>query len=813
MKKKIIHLLPNAHIDPVWLWTYQEGIAEALSTCRSLVNMMKKYPDLTFIRGEAWIYEQVIKYDEELFSEIKKLVIEKRWDIVGGNYIQSDTNLPETATFLKQFEVGKEFFTKHFNVDISAGWSADSFGQSRGLPEIYQASGMKYYAFGRPESWIYPMQRPLFKWRGASGAELLAFRIPFDWYAIERNGITKRIEDYLEQMGNWGMENTALFFGLGDHGGGTSERLIQDIHACQKKYNSDSVEIKFSTLHDFFAAAEAELKTLPADFLNIIDDEINFLQRGYYSSCAKVKFPYRHTEAKVRGSNNLTTFINNTLGKDTPSEFDKFWKTLMFNSFHDILPGTSIEEACNEQANQIKGLHYDADFVEFNSMLKLSKKIDTTVKPVPFDFPEAVPFLVFNPSASAYNGEIELEAGLDYRPIWSYEGRSSELPVELLDENNEAIPFQFIDVRNNFLSDLPWFKRVVFNSTIPAMGWKKFTLGYVENPVTKTAETTTKALNDYTICSKAYKVEADIATNSIKIYHQDKLLFDHNGISFVSSRDIWGSWGHIKEDPNAFMISDTVEKWQLTKVNVLENGPVRAKMYLLFAGKKSHVEVTVSVNDECDFVDMKLRVLWNERATRLSMQVASAKSIDYQVVGGICKRSEDVQGDVPGGRYLTWHKEQQSVAIASDCLYGYSNMKDKHFRATIIRGNLYATSGEVEAEELIHRVANDQGEHSCQFRISANAEKVLALSNALEFAPKSIMCDRHEGKLAKTGSLLEITPSQVDLLSANKVGNLLTLKLQLLDHKAVTATIKTPDFCDTIELKPYEIITYKKDIQ
>ena len=36
---KRVHLICNAHLDPVWLWRWQEGCTEALSTFRTAEPM------------------------------------------------------------------------------------------------------------------------------------------------------------------------------------------------------------------------------------------------------------------------------------------------------------------------------------------------------------------------------------------------------------------------------------------------------------------------------------------------------------------------------------------------------------------------------------------------------------------------------------------------------------------------------------------------------------------------------------------------------------------------------------------------------
>ena len=101
MDKLTLHIIPNAHLDPVWLWDRREGLNEGLRTCATMVRLMDRHPDLTFNRGEAAIYSHVARYDKGLFARIGELVREGRWCIVGGNWIQQDQNMPGTADMLK----------------------------------------------------------------------------------------------------------------------------------------------------------------------------------------------------------------------------------------------------------------------------------------------------------------------------------------------------------------------------------------------------------------------------------------------------------------------------------------------------------------------------------------------------------------------------------------------------------------------------------------------------------------------------------------------------------------------------------------
>ena len=80
MKKTIVHVVPNAHLDPVWLWDFREGLNEGVATCRAMLNLLDAEPDLTFIRGEAAIYEHIRRTDPATYARIKKMIRTGRFD-------------------------------------------------------------------------------------------------------------------------------------------------------------------------------------------------------------------------------------------------------------------------------------------------------------------------------------------------------------------------------------------------------------------------------------------------------------------------------------------------------------------------------------------------------------------------------------------------------------------------------------------------------------------------------------------------------------------------------------------------------------
>ncbi len=73
-KRQKCFLICNAHLDPVWLWTWEEGLAEAISTYRVAADFCDQYRDFVFNHNESLLYEWVERNDPELFRRIQKHV-------------------------------------------------------------------------------------------------------------------------------------------------------------------------------------------------------------------------------------------------------------------------------------------------------------------------------------------------------------------------------------------------------------------------------------------------------------------------------------------------------------------------------------------------------------------------------------------------------------------------------------------------------------------------------------------------------------------------------------------------------------------
>lgn len=82
MIRKRIHLVCNAHLDPVWLWHWEDGLTEALSTYRTAADFCEGHEDFVFNHNEALLYRWAL--EPQLFKRIETLVRKGQWEIAGG---------------------------------------------------------------------------------------------------------------------------------------------------------------------------------------------------------------------------------------------------------------------------------------------------------------------------------------------------------------------------------------------------------------------------------------------------------------------------------------------------------------------------------------------------------------------------------------------------------------------------------------------------------------------------------------------------------------------------------------------------------
>ena len=317
------HLIANAHLDPVWLWDWREGLNEGIITSRTILDLMDEMPELTCIRGESLVYRHIEENDPETFARICQRVAEGRWDVVGGTYVQPDTNLTGTETFCRHFARSQAYFRSRFGRAAEIAWAADSFGHSAGLPDILVAAGMTGFSCTRPGAGQVALAKPAFWWEGSGGGRVLAYRPQAGWYGCERDEMTRKLDGLLAAADQGDLHHVGAYSGLGNHGGGPTRRILREIAAWASAH--PEVDVVHSGLHRFFAALRQEVGEKGGEgFLPVHRGELNYCLRGCYVSVAKLKYAFRKTEVAVSRAEAADSAIAAALGQ-SPAALDQAW--------------------------------------------------------------------------------------------------------------------------------------------------------------------------------------------------------------------------------------------------------------------------------------------------------------------------------------------------------------------------------------------------------------------------------------------------------------------------------------------------------
>ena len=444
---KTIHLVCNAHLDPIWLWEKDEGIAEAISTFRTAADFCDEYDGFVFNHNEAVLYEWVEEHDPALFSRIQQLVRDGKWHIMGGWYLQPDCNMPSGESIYRQIETGRDYFVEKFGVFPTTAINFDPFGHSRGLVQILKKNGYDSYIVCRPGQNDCPLPADTFRWVGYDGSEVVAHRA-YGSYLTGRGQAAGKIMGYT----NSGFETSdgLVLWGIGNHGGGPSREDMKKIGELKL----DGYEIRHSTPEAFFAAIDR-------DALPVVDYSLNPWAVGCYTSQVRIKQAHRRLEGDLYMTEKMVSHAAICGVMTYPVEdFAAAQRDLVFCEFHDVLPGSSIqraEEAALRQLNHGLEILARLKTHAFFALCSGQKRANDG----------EIPILAYNPHPYPVDTLLECEFQLADQN-WN-EGEFTDVRVF---SGDEELPAQVEKEYSNL--NLDWRKHVTFCAVLPPSSVSRF---------------------------------------------------------------------------------------------------------------------------------------------------------------------------------------------------------------------------------------------------------------------------------------------------------------------------------------------------
>ena len=742
MENKKFYCVGNAHLDPLWLWRWQEGSCEAKATIRSALDRMKEYPEFKFVCAASQVFEWIEEFDKDMFGEIKDRIAEGRFVIVGGWFVQPDCNSPSGESFARHGLYAQRYFKEKFGVTAHTGYNVDSFGHNAMLPQILKKQGMDNYIFMRPAPHEKEIPEELFNWVSPDGSKVLTSRIPDPYCRNMRD--EEQMEKEIEKAINHDKtnDNLTFFYGVGNHGGGPTKQNINLILKTREKHPDK--EFIFSTLEDYFEAVSGKQDAVPE-----LRDDLQFHATGCYAALASMKNDIRRAECELTAAENFGMMAHTLCGKELPDNkvIKDAWKNVLFSHFHDSMGGCSIKTAHDDIHLTLGESRSIAARITNNSLQTLSWQIDSR------DASKGFPWVVFNPHP------FEVKAVIAQR----CRGKST-----LHSEDGNLLPFQPVHL-DSHLTDGGWNQKLAVEVTVAPMGYATVFQKYPDeqNPLSWNEESKVKAEGNI-LENTRYRVTFEKHTGYItSLFDKEKekeLIRGYGAVPVVIDEVGIDTWAH-----NITHFDREIAKFYDAKLTVVEKGPVRATIKVESRYNDSRLTQYFSLTESGD-LQVRAIVNWHEKRKMLKLRfntVFDNAKAYYEIPFGVMERDLDGK-EYPGLKWQAIKNSEGGLAIINNNKYSFSGL-DSAMDLTVIRSPYYNDhSGLMEDAE---GTFTDQGEHEFSYGLipvyedgwSRVIKEAILLNNPVTL----VVENNHEGSLPFTDSAVNVDKENI-IISAIK---------------------------------------------
>ena len=789
MKK--VYLICNAHLDPMWLWEWEEGAAAALSTFRSAVGFCEKYHAFVFNHNEALLYKWIEEYEPELFERIRIQVRKGRWKMMGGWYLQPDCLMPSGEGFVRQITEGNRYFEEKFGVTCKTAVNFDSFGHSRGLVQILKKCGYENYLICRPTKNERPDLPEEFDWKGFDESTIRVHR-HFELYNSPLGKAAEKIEHLISE--NEWKEDLMILWGVGNHGGGPSRKDIEDIASLQVKMAAKGVEMVHSSPDDYFEARKDQVFPILAEALTPCNT-------GCLSSMSLIKQKYRKLENELFFTEKLASCAYAAKVADYPTaELHEAIKDLLFLQFHDILPGSAISPV--EEA----GLRIADHALEILSRLRarLFFACSSGIRPKA----DCYPVLVFNPHPNTQHAMISCEfqlADQNWGEDFTY--------FHVFRESGEEVPSQIGKEYCNL--NLDWRKRVIFETELSPMSMNVFFCHpYRAKKISAPKQGFCFQNGDLVI---SFHEESgwinSIKKNGEELLSDELRLFVHE-----DTEDPWAmqafQYRELGAALESFRLMSRQEakeyahiKAELPALRVIEDGPVRTVVEGLYCFGHSFAVIHYIFGKQAPGVEIAAELQWNEKDRLLKWHIPlkEAGHLRGETAFGVQDLFSE-GGETDHQRYCTIRSGSHLISLINTGTYAVS-LKDGVLMPTLLRSPAYS-GHPIENREILHQdrytPRMDQGRRTFTLRLDVDPpeEEIGNLAQwfnqppyALSFFPS--------GAGERIPPLLKIESNQILLSTCKKADRGSGLILRLVNGAEIPTecTLSSSQLSSPVKLK------------
>jgi alpha-mannosidase len=617
------------------------------------------------------------------------------------------------------------------------------------MPQFYRNAGIEAFItqkIGWNDTNVFPHR--LFWWEGPDGSRILAY-FPFDY--VNTIGDPYRLVDWLRQYeANTGMTNMMILFGVGDHGGGPSPEMLDRIERLKALDIYPKVEYSAVTQYLDWLKRQ-NLETIP-----IWKDELYLeYHRGTYTTQAKSKQRNREQEVLLTNAEKFSALASWLGAKYNSGDLEEAWRHVLFNQFHDILPGSGIREIYFDATERYDAAKAIGAYELKQALQHIAGQINTsTIK-------NGRPLFVFNPLAWART---------DVAAVQLPEGDFASYAVVDLDGK---------EISSQILAKGKYHREVIFIAeNIPPLGYKIYVLRK-QPPANKA---TRLAISPTIIENEFFRVTIDSGTgwlSSIVDKRDGKEILSGPGNALQILEDRPSAW-------DAWNIGLTGNQYpsRFRRMEVVETGPVRAVIRMFHDYLKPGVQKEYPTPDfpstfftqdivlynGIDRIDFKTEVDWWEEKTMLKVAfpvTATDTVATYEIPYGTIQRStqkrtnwEKARFEVSAQRWADLSQNEYGVSLLNKAKYGY-DIKGSMMRLSLLRSPKWPDP------------TADRGKHTIEYALyphAGNWREASAVRRGYEYNTPLIVLlgEAHKGRLPAVHSFVELSPDNLVLTTIKK---------------------------------------------
>lgn len=768
-------LVGHAHIDPSWLWPRSETIHEVCPlTFASVLRLMSQHPDFIFAQSSAQLYQWMERYYPELFAQIAAKVKSGQWEVVGGAWVEHNTNIPNGESLVRQHLYAKRYFKEKFGVDVKVGWLPDVFGFNWNMPQIYRKCGIEYFVTHKLK-WQVERNNPpvpfpyhLFWWEASDGSRVLAFHTVGDYN--QQVIPSDMLRDLAILKSRHGVDRLLILYGRGDHGGGPLPEMVD--RATSLMNDPKFPTVRFSRAKDYFEA----LKALPESArFPVVDDELYVkTHRGTFTTDSQVKRDNRLCEVLLMNAEKFGA-VATEFGTPYPQErLKELWEKLLFGQVHDNLDGSAAAEVYRDAATDYADLKAEGGKLLDGALGSIARQANTEG--------DGRALLIFNPSPWERTDLVSLN---------SKDLGGSSL-FKITDSNARAVPYQI--VRESGAE-----KILFFAENVPGLGYRQYRVA--QSP-TQSKFDSDLVISGLKLSNGSIELEVDQETGNLRTVRRKGI--DAN----LLPEGLEGNALEVWEDrpPNApggepawnINLGDVHKLDKIQNIHVVEMGPVRAVIRITKVFDKSSFEQDIILYSHSDRVDFEIRADWHEKyrfaKVAFPLRLDSAFAT-YEIPFGSIQRFDYTLKEAPQTRLseppraweiadrtkfevaaqrwvdVTDKTGNYGACLLNDSKYGFS-FQQNVLRMSLIRGqrrgypSMPDTWSDQSDEPLVglHHVKYALVPHRRTWQ-DANATR-----RGIEFnSPFLVRVEApHNGRLPQTFSALTVEPGNVAVESLKK---------------------------------------------